>query len=120
MRRTAQDTCATAHLNVPPYTPTRGAATMHKTYTVNEVAGKTPGTYVFSPAKLTIKVGDTVTFVDKSLPVPHDVIGTNNKVINRAAINTATYKLTFTKAGVYKYNCTIHLPSMVGQITVTK
>ena len=100
------------------HAPARPAATMHKTYIVNEVLGKSG--YIFNPAKLTIKVGDTVNFVDKSAPVPHNVIGVGNKVIDRTAVNTQTYKVTFTKAGVYKYNCTIHLPTMVGQITVTK
>jgi len=92
-------------------------AAAHHTYTVKEVKGKSASGYVFAPAALTIKVGDTVVWVDDSGQTPHNVVGVGNSVINRAAVNGKSYSLTFKKAGTYKYLCQVH-PGMVGQITV--
>jgi len=97
---------------------TRHAASTHKTYTVKMEPGK--GGYVFYPAKLTIKAGDSVLFQDVNA-VPHNIIGLNAaslKVINRASVNAKSYKVTFNKKGTYNYECQVHLPEMVGQITV--
>ena len=101
----------------PTFAATHASA-KGKTWTVNEVTGKATAGFVFSPAKLKIKVGDTVIFKDKS-SAPHNVVGTNNKLIKRTAINSATYKVTFKKAGDFKYVCQIH-PGMVGEIIVKK
>lgn len=78
------------------------------------------GTYEFSPSKLTIKLGDTVRWVDKNA-TPHNIVGTGAaaSVINRTAVNTASYSVTFKKLGTYHYECQVHLPNMVGEITVT-
>lgn len=94
-------------------------ATAHKTYTVKMKPGSSSG-FVFSPAKLTIHVGDKVKWVDVNSTV-HNIIGQNSfskKVIDRAAFNTKSYTVTFKKKGTYKYECQIHLPQMVGQIIV--
>ena len=91
----------------------------HKTWTVKEQPGKAQAGFVFSPAKLTIHIGDSVKWVDANA-VPHNIVGSNsasNKGIDRSAINTKAYTVTFKKAGTYKYVCQIH-PGMVGQITV--
>jgi plastocyanin len=92
-------------------------AAAHHTYTVKEVKGKSASGYVFAPAVLMIKVGDTVVWVDDSGQVPHNVVGVGNRVINRVAVNGNSYSLTFKKAGTYKYVCQVH-PGMVGRITV--
>lgn len=97
-------------------TPAQHAAT-HHTYTIKEVQGKSASGYVFYPAALTIAPGDTVVWVDDTKGVPHNVVGVGNKVINRTAVNTNSYVLTFRKAGTYKYQCQIH-PGMVGEIVV--
>jgi len=90
-------------------------------HTVSEVQGAGPSSnksgFAFKPYALTIKKGDTVVFVDKSGAVPHNVVGIGNNVINRAAVNTKSYTLKFTKAGTYKYQCLIH-PGMIGMIVV--
>ena len=88
------------------------------TYTVMMQPGAN-GTYVFSPATLTIHTGDTVHWVDKNA-TPHNIVGTGNaaSLINRPGINTDPYSVTFGKAGTYHYECQVHLPSMVGVITV--
>ncbi|MDB5076860.1 MAG: Blue (Type 1) copper protein [Chloroflexi bacterium] len=94
------------------------AAPAHKTYTVVETKGNSKSGYVFSPAKLTIKVGDTVTWVDKGAMV-HNIHGvaTAAKIIHRTAYNTKSYTVTFKKAGSFFYLCQIH-PGMVGEIIV--
>lgn len=98
-------------------------ATTHKTYTVKMVpgTGKMSHMFYFQPAKLTIKVGDTVQWVDAN-KVKHDIVGVGvaQKYIDRVAVDTKTYSVTFKKTGTYKYECYVHLPEMVGQITVTK
>ena len=86
-----------------------------KTCVVKEQPGQ--GLYVFAPSILSIKAGTTVKWVDVNA-VPHNVIGTNNTFINKQTPDANSYTLTFTKKGVYNYNCTLHLPIMVGKIIV--
>jgi len=93
-----------------------------KTYTVKmqPVAGK-PGQYEFNPSNVSIKAGTTVNWVDADTMV-HNIIGTNPTAtgfINKTATDTTSYSLMFRKKGTYKYECTVHLPTMVAQITVT-
>lgn len=78
------------------------------------------GSYVFSPSKLTIHVGQTVQWIDAN-GVPHNIVGlgTAASVISRPAINTDSYSVTFANRGIYHYECQVHLPTMVGTITVT-
>ncbi|MFI9506425.1 cupredoxin family copper-binding protein [Nocardia sp. NPDC052566] len=72
----------------------------------------------FSPADLTVKVGDTVTwkFSDK---VPHNVQGIGDKAmgINSPIQQKGEWSYTFTVAGAYRYLCSLH-PEMRGTITV--
>ena len=72
----------------------------------------------FTPATLTVKAGDDVTFAFGSVPhnvffdpqagVPGDIQGTNTNV---------SIARTFTTAGTYAYTCHIH-PSMHGTVVV--
>lgn len=90
-----------------------------QTYTVKMEPGSGGG-FVFSPANLTIHVGDTVKWVDVDSTL-HNIVGQDTfskSVINRTAFDTSSYSVTFTQPGTYKYECQIHLPIMVGQITV--
>ncbi len=73
--------------------------------------------YAFSSARLTVRVGDTVTWKDKTA-TPHNIVGVGTVTIHRPAINSVSYKVTFTKAGTYHYICQVH-PGMAGVITVT-
>ncbi|WP_063051543.1 plastocyanin/azurin family copper-binding protein [Nocardia arthritidis] len=72
----------------------------------------------FSPAEVTIKVGDTVTwkFGDK---VPHTVQGIGDKAmgINSPIIDKGEWSYTFTTPGAYRYLCSLH-PEMRGTVTV--
>lgn len=78
----------------------------------------------FDPPFITIKVGTTVTWNNKTI-VPHNVFprqGTTPpdpafKSPPTIAAENGTYSFTFTKAGEYQYYCSIH-PAMLGWITV--
>lgn len=72
----------------------------------------------FQPVKLSIKVGQTVGWINVS-GQPHNVIFDDKSVGASDLLQKGqTYKLTFSKAGIYKYSCTLH-PGMDGEIDVT-
>ncbi|MEO6396857.1 MAG: CHRD domain-containing protein, partial [Tepidiformaceae bacterium] len=75
--------------------------------------------FAFTPATLTVAVGDTVTWTNASVS-PHtvtsDASGTTLASGNIAP--AGTYAKTFSAAGVFPYHCEIH-SSMVGTVTVT-
>lgn len=72
----------------------------------------------FSPAEVTVKVGDTVTwkFDDKA---PHTVQGIGDKAmgINSPILDKGEWSYTFTNPGTYRYLCSLH-PEMRGSVTV--
>ncbi|WP_039795712.1 cupredoxin domain-containing protein [Nocardia araoensis] len=72
----------------------------------------------FSPAEVTVEVGDTVTwkFDDK---VPHTVQGIGDKAmgINSPIFDKGSWSYTFTTPGTYRYLCSLH-PDMRGSVTV--
>jgi plastocyanin len=71
--------------------------------------------FAFAPAALTVKAGTRVTWTNQDSDA-HTVTG---GPLNSPAMNTgATFSFTFTKAGTYKYLCTIH-PFMTATVTVT-
>jgi amicyanin len=75
--------------------------------------------YAFSPASLTIQVGDTVTWTNEDT-APHTVTVTSGPVTFNSG-NLAkgqSFSYTFTVAGTYSYYCAVH-PDMVGQVVVT-
>ncbi|GAC1618148.1 MAG: hypothetical protein NVS9B1_27340 [Candidatus Dormibacteraceae bacterium] len=72
----------------------------------------------FQPVKLTIKAGQTVGWINVS-GQPHNVIF-DDKTVGASDLlqKGQTFKVTFAKAGTYKYTCTLH-PGMDGEIDVT-
>ncbi|WP_280233976.1 cupredoxin domain-containing protein [Nocardia cyriacigeorgica] len=72
----------------------------------------------FSPADLTISVGDTVTWKFEDSAV-HGVQGIGDKAmgINSPLFTEGEWSHTFTTAGSFRYLCPIH-PDMRGTITV--
>ncbi|MCU1645314.1 MAG: hypothetical protein JWN03_5589 [Nocardia sp.] len=72
----------------------------------------------FSPADITVKVGDMVTwkFSDKA---PHAVQGIGDVAlgINSPIIHKGEWSYTFTAPGTYRYLCPLH-PDMKGSVTV--
>lgn len=75
--------------------------------------------YAFSPASLSIAVGDTVTWTNHDT-APHNVVITDGpeKFTSPNITTGSTFSHTFTKAGTYSYYCAIH-PDMKATLTVT-
>ena len=73
--------------------------------------------FTFSPAKLTVKVGTTITWTNKD-DIPHGIASSDNAFTRSKALDTDdAFSFTFTTPGTYQYFCYIH-PHMVGTIVV--
>ena len=73
--------------------------------------------FAFSPASVTVKVGDTVTWTNKD-SAGHTVASDGGTSFTSPTMATgATFSFTFTKTGTYAYHCSIH-PSMKGTVVV--
>ncbi|MFD9887994.1 plastocyanin/azurin family copper-binding protein [Amycolatopsis sp. NPDC059027] len=75
--------------------------------------------YKFTPANVSIAVGDTVTWTNHDT-APHNIVITDGpeKFTSPTLQNGQTFSHTFTKAGTYSYYCSIH-PDMKATLTVT-
>jgi plastocyanin len=71
--------------------------------------------FTFTPAELSVKVGDTVTWSNHD-DIPHTVVSAG-KFRSKAMDTDDTFSFTFTTAGEYKYFCSLH-PHMTGTIKV--
>ena len=71
--------------------------------------------FVFEPAQLTVKAGQTVTWTNRD-DIPHTVVCAG-KFRSKTMDTDGTYSFTFTSAGEYKYFCSLH-PHMTGVIKV--
>lgn len=79
------------------------------------------GTFAFSPATITIKVGTTVTWTNTT-GAPHTVTSDDGTTFDSGintpiAANGGTFSFTFTKAGTFTYHCQIH-PFMKATVIV--
>lgn len=87
--------------------------------TVIKIIGAT-GAYKFSPASVTVKVGDTVVWMNET-GVAHTATSDSDAALtwDSGAIDVGgMYSLTVTKAGTFAYHCSIH-PFMRGTLIVT-
>src|SRR5256885_6338339 len=76
-----------------------------------------PGGPFFSPPNFTVKIGETVTWVNKDT-VTHTVTSDGSNVFESGFMPTgSTFRFTFTQAATYPYYCTVH-PYMKGTIVV--
>jgi len=82
----------------------------------------------FTPKTLTVSAGTKVTWTNND-STPHNVISSVSISLNSATTSTfasstlsqgQTFSFTFTKKGVYFYQCTIHktLPAMHAEVVV--
>jgi len=70
----------------------------------------------FGPPAITVAVGTTVNWHNND-GEPHTVVSADG-LFRSAALDTGeSFSYTFTKAGTFKYVCTIH-PRMVATVTV--
>jgi plastocyanin len=74
--------------------------------------------YAFSPAALTVRVGDTVTWMQHD-EAPHDVVTTSAPVAFRSPQLSSgqSWSYTFRQPGTYQYYCSVH-PDMRASVTV--
>jgi plastocyanin len=70
----------------------------------------------FVPDSLTIKVGQTVTWVNQD-NATHDVVATQGEFKSDLFGKGQSFSFTFSKAGTYPYYCSVH-PTMKGTIVV--
>jgi plastocyanin len=71
--------------------------------------------FTFTPAELTVKVGDTVTWTNHD-DIPHTVVSAG-KFRSKALDSDGSFSFTFTASGDYKYFCSLH-PHMTGVVKV--
>jgi plastocyanin len=71
---------------------------------------------VFSPNKLTVAAGTTITWTNKDA-VAHTVTSSTNIFDSGSIPAGGTYTFTFATAGSFPYTCTFH-PSMKATVTV--
>jgi plastocyanin len=97
--------------STPAPTVVSAPATVAKGPAAVEISG-----FAFAPAALSVPVGTKVTWTNRD-EEPHTVVGSglHSTVLGNAG---SSYSYTFTKAGTYDYNCSIH-PFMHGTVTVT-
>jgi len=77
--------------------------------------------YTFSPAKITVHPGDTVTWTNQD-SIPHTATANDGKTFDSGAIDpNASWSFTFSKTGsktgAFPYRCAIH-PDMQGEVDV--
>ena len=72
----------------------------------------------FTPAALTVKVGQTVTWTNQD-QFAHTVTSDAGEFKSGNLAKGGTYTFTFTKAGTYTYHCNIHT-SMKAKVIVTE
>ena len=84
--------------------------------------GNEPGTVIlkgneFRPDKISVSVGDTVTWQWNDGKVQHDVNG--GDLFKSEIKDSGTFEHTFDKPGVFEYKCTVH-PAMTASVEVTE
>lgn len=72
--------------------------------------------FTFTPPQLTIKPGETVTFVNHD-DIPHSVVGKGGAFRSKTLDTDDKFSFTFTTAGEFAYFCGLH-PHMTGKIVV--
>lgn len=102
----------------PPTTPATNPAASAPSPTTNQAAtAVTIQNFAFSPASLTIKKGETVTWTNKD-SAPHQIASDMaGKFQGPSISNGQTYSFTFNETGSFPYHCAIH-PMMKATITV--
>jgi amicyanin len=72
--------------------------------------------FKFNPPQLTVKAGDTVTWINRD-DIPHTVASQTMPFRSKAMDTNDTVSFTFAKPGSYAYFCSLH-PMMTGSIVV--
>ena len=74
-------------------------------------------TFQFKPAKLEVKAGTQVTWINQD-DVPHNIVSSEGKTLKSPVLDTdQKFSYTFATAGTYPYYCGLH-PKMTGKVIV--
>ena len=92
-----------------------GAVVSHAVLGAQE-ATATIDNFTFAPARLTVKIGTTVTWRNED-DIPH-VVAASSRLFKSKALDTDdSFSFTFTAPGTYEYFCALH-PRMTGAVVV--
>ena len=72
--------------------------------------------FAFSPATITVKVGDSVNWTNKD-SIGHSATADDSSWDTGVLGQGESKSITFAKAGTYKYHCSVH-PNMHGTVVV--
>jgi plastocyanin len=72
--------------------------------------------FVFSPERLTVKAGTTVTWINHD-DIPHTVAAKDRAFKSKVMDSDESFSFTFSTPGEYSYFCSLH-PHMTGTIVV--
>jgi plastocyanin len=72
--------------------------------------------FVFSPERLTVKAGTTVTWINHD-DIPHTVAAKDRAFKSKVMDTDESYSFAFSTPGEYSYFCSLH-PHMTGTIVV--
>ncbi len=99
--------------NASNTTPTLAPTTVQPT----PIITNSDGSYSFSPAKLTIKIGTTLIWKDVS-SAPHTVTSDDGTTFDSGTVSVgSSFRFTFKTAGSFSYHCNIH-PYMRATVVV--
>ncbi len=93
-----------------------GGTTSSSSTTAGGVAQVIMTNRAYDPQEITVKVGDTVTWVNQDAP-KHDVVADNGEFKSSLFDKGQSFSFTFTAPGTYPYHCSIH-PGMTGTVIV--
>ena len=100
--------------------PASGPSASTSTAPARPVAGTAVDitNFAFTPANLSVKVGDTVTWTNHD-EEPHTVVANDGSFHSPGLDANGTYSFTFTSPGSFDYICSTH-PFMRGTVVVTR
>jgi hypothetical protein len=76
--------------------------------------------FAFTPSHMVVPLGTTITWEIDQPDAPHNVVSLSGPVSFNSGdpVGRGTFKFTFTTAGTYTYECTVHT-NMTGTVVVT-
>lgn len=73
--------------------------------------------YSFSPARIEVRRGTTVNWINEDAIAAHTVIGSNGLFASQLIQPQGKFSFKFDEIGTYSYHCSIH-PWMGGEVVV--
>lgn len=71
----------------------------------------------FKPDRITVKVGETVTWRFDDAGISHDVVADDDS-FKSEIMDSGTFRHTFDAPGTYAYTCSLHPVQMTGTVVV--